>query len=176
MSTSSYILKLREKVGNEMLWLPGVSVLILNDKNELLLALRSDDGTWGVLGGFVEPGEQPADAVVRETFEEAGLVVEPGQITSVIAYERVYPNGDRCRYLDTAFRCRIVDGEAKVNDDESLELAWFPLDRLPAVNDHDRQVIAHAFTETTEAWYAPPSTAATSGGVIGISSHVAPLS
>ncbi|HET6483380.1 MAG TPA: NUDIX domain-containing protein [Actinoplanes sp.] len=159
MSTSGYILKLREKIGHEMLWLPGVSVLILNEKNELLLALRSDDGTWGVLGGFVEPGEQPADAVVRETFEEAGLVVEPLQITSVIAYERNYPNGDQCRYLDTAFRCRIVEGKARVNDDESLALDWFPLDRLPDVNDHDRRVIAHAFSGSAEAWYTPPSTA-----------------
>jgi len=38
---------------------PGVCALIFNDNNEILLQRRSDSGRWGLLGGMMDPGEQP---------------------------------------------------------------------------------------------------------------------
>ena len=35
------------------------------------------------------------------------------------------PNGDVCHFLTLVFRCRFVSGEARVNDDESLDVGWF---------------------------------------------------
>ncbi len=46
-----------------------------------------------------------------------------------------YANGDRCQYLDITFRCRATGGEARVNDDESLEVGWFPAGRLPPLGE-----------------------------------------
>lgn len=40
-------------------------------------------------------------------------------------------NGDHAQYLDHTFRCTYLDGEPYVADDESLEVRWFPIDRLP---------------------------------------------
>ncbi|WP_231979673.1 NUDIX hydrolase [Tessaracoccus coleopterorum] len=45
--------------------------------------------------------------------------------------EITYPNGDRCRFLDHGFRARWVSGEPVVGDEESTEVAWFPVDALP---------------------------------------------
>lgn len=46
-----------------------------------------------------------------------------------------YDNGDVCQYMDITFRCRAVGGEARVNDDESLEVGWFAVDALPDLNE-----------------------------------------
>ncbi len=54
----------------------------------------------------------------------------------VQALEQVtYMNGDICQYMDITFRCRAVGGEARVNDDESLEVGWFTVDALPELNE-----------------------------------------
>ena len=156
MPTSDYILNLRKKVGHDMLWLPGALALVLNDKDELLLSRRPDDNSWGLIGGFVELDEQPVDAAIREVLSESGLEVEPQRVASVTAYERTYRNGDQCRYLDTAFICRVVGGALTVANDESLGFEWFALDKLPKMGDHDRLVVDNAFSTSAEAWYAPP--------------------
>ena len=46
---------------------------VLNEKNEVLLQLRSDNGKWGHPGGFMEFGETVEDTARREVFEETGL-------------------------------------------------------------------------------------------------------
>jgi 8-oxo-dGTP pyrophosphatase MutT (NUDIX family) len=51
--------------------LPGISAVLLNDAGELLLAQRRDNERWSLIAGAIDPGEQPADAVVREVYERA---------------------------------------------------------------------------------------------------------
>ncbi|MCO8277807.1 NUDIX domain-containing protein [Actinoplanes sp. TRM 88003] len=155
MATSNYIKKLREKIGHDLVWVPGAIAVIMNDNNEVLLGRRADDETWGLVGGFVEPNEQPADTAVREALEETGLTVAPQRIASVIAYERTYSNGDQCRYLDTAFLCKVVSGSIVGGNDESSGFEWFAKDRLPKLGHHDTQVIEAAFGGSAEAWFVP---------------------
>ena len=84
----------------------------------------------------MDPGEEPAAAAVRECLEEAGVVCEVEGLAGVKAGgEVVFPNGDRCRFLDHTFRCRYVSGTARVNDDESTEIDWFDLDDLPPMRE-----------------------------------------
>ncbi|MGT2530687.1 NUDIX domain-containing protein [Streptomyces nojiriensis] len=60
----------------------GAVAIITNRRGELLLHLRDDlpeiawPAHWSVLGGGCDPGESPADAIVRELDEEAGLTPE----------------------------------------------------------------------------------------------------
>jgi 8-oxo-dGTP diphosphatase len=63
MPISPFIAKLREKIGNDLLLLRSVSAIILDDAGRVLIQRASDDGKWYVIGGSLEPGEQPADAV-----------------------------------------------------------------------------------------------------------------
>ncbi|MBM0239596.1 NUDIX domain-containing protein [Micromonospora sp. ATA32] len=158
MGVPDYILRMRKHVGHDLLWLPSVSAVVRNADGELLLGKRSDDGRWSVISGFVEPGEQPATAVVREVEEETELRVEPERLSSVVSHPHTYPNGDRCEYLNLGFRCRLVAGTARVNDDESEAVQWFPMDRLPELDEHARLVIAHALGEERTAWYLPSGT------------------
>jgi 8-oxo-dGTP diphosphatase len=156
MGVPDYILRMRKHIGHDLLWLPSVSAVVLNPAGELLLGRRTDDGRWSVPSGFIEPGEQPATAVVREVEEETGLTVVPERLSSVVSHPHGYPNGDRCEYLNLGFRCRLVAGTARVNDDESVAVGWFPLDRLPELDEHARVVIEQALGEEARAWFMPP--------------------
>lgn len=154
MATPEYVKRLRAHVGNDLLWLPSVSGIVIRDGGEVLLGRRADDGRWSVVSGIVEPDEQPATAVVREVLEETGVRVEVERLVAVRAHTHVYPNGDRCRFMNLAFRCRQVGGTARVNDDESVEVGWFPPDALPPVEEHWRRVVAHAVSGADQPWLA----------------------
>ena len=135
MTTPEYILSLREKIGHDLLWLPGATAVVLHE-GRILLGRRADNGNWAPITGIVDPGEEPAAAAVRECLEEAGVVCEVEGLAGVKAGgEVVFPNGDRCRFLDHTFRCRYVSGTARVNDDESTEIDWFDLDDLPPMRE-----------------------------------------
>jgi ADP-ribose pyrophosphatase YjhB (NUDIX family) len=126
-----FIVDLRSKIGTQLLWLPGVTAVIIRG-GEVLLVQRSDSGRWAPITGVVDPGEHPADAAVREAKEETGveIVIERLSWVHVTPVIR-YPNGDQAQYLDHTFLCRYVAGEPHAADDESLDAKWFDLDNLP---------------------------------------------
>ncbi|MFD8704957.1 NUDIX domain-containing protein [Kitasatospora sp. NPDC059648] len=145
MAIPPFLLELRSLVGNRPLWLSAVCAVVVDDRERVLLARRVDDGRWASVGGILDPGEQPADGVVRECLEETGVVVVPELLASVTVTGPVtYPNGDVTQYLVLTFRCRAVGGEARVNDDESLEVGWFALDGLPPMLDFEHERLRHA--------------------------------
>jgi 8-oxo-dGTP diphosphatase len=146
MGISPYVAGLREKVGNDLLFLPAVTAIIVDDAGRVLLHRAKDDGRWYIIGGAMDPGEEPADALVREVREEVGIDVEPQRITGVYASPLVtYPNGHQVRYVGITFLCRPVgDAEPRVSDDESIEIGWFPPDALPELRPDQRVRIEHA--------------------------------
>jgi 8-oxo-dGTP pyrophosphatase MutT (NUDIX family) len=131
MPISPYLKKLRGFVGNDLLLMPGTAAMIRNAQGDVLLQRRSDNGQWGLLGGAIDPNESPAQAVAREVFEEAGLVVRPVRCTALIKLDTVYPNGDHLQPTVAVFECEIIGGELKSLDGESLELRFFAPDEFP---------------------------------------------
>ncbi len=155
MPISPYISSLRADVGSRLLLLPGVSAIVFDDQGRVLLGERSDNGRWALIAGVMDPGEQPAETVVREVFEETAVHVLPERITSVFTQQpHTYPNGDLCEYVDIAFRCRVLGGEARVNDDESLSVGWFALDALPPLDELTHRRIELALNPGEAAWFA----------------------
>jgi 8-oxo-dGTP diphosphatase len=155
MPMSPYVKRLRRLVGHDLLLLPSVSAVVLNDAGEVLLGQRSDTAQWSLIAGAIDPGEQPATAIVREIYEEAGVHAVVERLSGVAMHPVVYPNGDQCEYLNLWFRCRAVGGEARVNDDESLAVSWFGVDALPEVEPWVRMRIEVALKDD-ETWYAQP--------------------
>ncbi|KNH19258.1 NUDIX hydrolase [Arthrobacter sp. ZBG10] len=132
MPAPDFILNLRKKVGNDLLWLPGVRGVVVDGEGRILLARRADNGQWALVSGILEPGEQPARGLVREIVEETAVVAEVEHVVSVGAVGPfTYPNGDVCEFLDIVFKCRYVSGTARINDDESLAVGWFAPTDLP---------------------------------------------
>jgi 8-oxo-dGTP diphosphatase len=156
MPISPYIAGLRAHVGHDLLMLPGVSAVVRDDRGHFLLGRRSDNGSWGLPAGAVEPGEQPAEAVLREIYEETGIVAEVDRVGGVALNRAAYANGDVCDYLNVWFRCRVVSGEPHVNDDESTEVRWFSPDALPELDGMSKLRIETTLVADAPAWFAKP--------------------
>ena len=142
MPTPSFVLELRQKVGHDLLWLTTAMGAVLDDDGRVLLGRRADNGAWTLPGGIIDPAEQPADAAVREIFEETGVVAVPDALTSITTSAPLtYPNGDKVQYLEFCFRCRAVGGDARVSDSELVEVGWYAVDALPDLVGHHLRVL-----------------------------------
>ncbi|MGW0998177.1 NUDIX hydrolase [Streptomyces sp. NPDC002520] len=155
MATPDFIRTIRASAGHQLLWLPGVSAVVFDDQGRVLLGQRADNHKWALLSGIPEPGEQPAAAAVREVYEETAVRCVPERIVMVKSSERVtFGNGDICQFMDITFRCRAVGGEARVNDDESLDVGWFEVDALPPMDERHLFRIKQAMSDEP-TWFDP---------------------
>ena len=111
---------------------------------ELLLMRRSDNGFWGLPGGFVEIGESVAEAARREVAEETGWQVEVGSLigvysdpgTNVVDYGKkkgAGPDGGdrRIQIVNLCFQAEAVEAGEMTTPDETLEMGFFAADALP---------------------------------------------
>jgi 8-oxo-dGTP diphosphatase len=111
---------------------PCAGVLIERG-GRLLLARRAiapAAGAWNIVGGFVEPGETPSEAAVREALEETGLHV---RLSDLLCVERdLYPSGPGLAdvTLNLYYMADSSDGEPVAASDVA-ELAWFDASELP---------------------------------------------
>jgi ADP-ribose pyrophosphatase YjhB (NUDIX family) len=100
--------------------------IVLDQHNRVLLlkhAFRPGSG-WGLPGGFMHEGEQPADALRRELNEEVGLQLEQIELVTVRTFNRPVQ-------VEVVFRCK-ANGDASPKSAEVREIAWFTSDALPA--------------------------------------------
>jgi ADP-ribose pyrophosphatase YjhB (NUDIX family) len=133
---SAHIARLRSAVGHELLLLPSVSVLPVDEAARLLLVRHAGHGDgWAVLGGAVEVGESPAEAAVREAREEIGAEVQLTRLLDVLGgpdYQVTYPNGDLAAYVTAVYEAEIVNGHPRVADELS-DMAWCSRGQLPGL-------------------------------------------
>ena len=134
MGIAPHIARLRAFVGHELLVLPSVAVLPVDEAGRVLLAWQAGHRTgWSTVGGAVDPGESPAEAAVRKSREEIGVEIRLGRLLDVLGgpdYEVTYPNGDRVAYVTAAYEATIVDGVPARADGELSEVTWFSRDEL----------------------------------------------
>ncbi len=134
MGISPYMKGIREKIGSTLLLSPGVGALIRNEESSILLQKPRGAEHWSLPAGGIEPGETPAEAIVREVREETGLIVEPERVVALLGgreFRTTYPNGHRVEYHFAVFACRVTSGRLGGLDDETEELQFFPANDLP---------------------------------------------
>jgi 8-oxo-dGTP pyrophosphatase MutT (NUDIX family) len=157
MPIPEFIVTLREKIGQDLLWLPGVTGLVVDDAGRILLVRRSDNLQWTLITGCLDPGEQPGHGILREILEETGVTAKLERVIAVESTPHLrHANGDQAVYMDVAFLCRAVSGEARVNDDESVDVRWFAPEDLPELPPRHTGCVERYVEGGAEAWFAQP--------------------
>ena len=132
-----YISSLREMVGHDPIIHAAASVIVENEKGQILLQKRTDNGTWSYAGGAVELFERTEDTAKRELFEETGLIADELTLFGVFSGEELhytYPNGDEVSTIDILYICRKYHGELRADGDEVSELRFFDIWELPELS------------------------------------------
>lgn len=167
MAIPDFIKALRSKIGTDLLQVPTVSVLSCNEQGQLLLVQDKSSGLWGAPSGIIDPHELPADAAVRETWEEAGVFVELTHIIGVFAGEHfagVYSNGDQLACVTTVFGARPISGTPRPDREETSDARYFApseIDYLPCYPHF--QVIRKVVSQHRSQVHFDPSTWQPSG-------------
>lgn len=154
MPTPEFVLELRRHIGTAPLALVGVTAVIVRD-DRVLLGRRSDTGRLTPITGIVDPGEEPADAAVREAEEEAGVRIRVERLAWVHQIPRVtYANGDQSDYLDMTFACTWASGEPEPVDGEMTEVGWHPVSEIEEILDADMAARVRAALTTGPTRFA----------------------
>ncbi|MFJ8090590.1 NUDIX hydrolase [Lysinibacillus sp. NPDC095746] len=139
-----YTMELRKLIGNRPLILVGSTIIVINDKKEILFQYRSDTKEWGLPGGAMEIGENLEQTAERELFEETGLKAKSFKFIDTLSGSNLYykyPNGDEVYNVICVYLAEDTSGELAMNDGESLDLKYFPINELPCKLDERAKII-----------------------------------
>lgn len=87
-------------------------------------------------------------------FEETAVEIAVERIIAVEALElRRISNGDQVYWLEVGLACRAVGGEARVNDDESIDVAWFEPEAVPRLDARQRRYLELALDPDAQPYF-----------------------
>lgn len=105
------------------------SAVLIEDGSRVLLVRRTNEpfrGMWTLPAGFVNGGEDPAEAAARECLEETGLTVQITRVLDVISGREHERGAD----FIIVYRAEVVSGEMSPADDADA-VEWFERNDLP---------------------------------------------
>lgn len=141
---SGYIMDLRQFVGHKTLIQCAGSIIIENEKGQILLGKRTDNQMWGYFGGSIEVDETVEECARRELLEETGLVageLEFFMINSGKDAHYIYPNGDEVSNVEIIYICKDYRGEITPQMEEMSEIRFFDLHEIPEISPPIRPVV-----------------------------------
>lgn len=127
-------------------FLVGVTGIIFNDKNEILLFKHTyRTHSWSLPGGYMKSGEHPMEAIEREIKEESGFVVS--------ADDTLKTRTDRSTArLDLCYTGAFIGGDF-VPTHEVSEYGFFALDKLPLLRKNQLFLIDTALKQKNNSVY-----------------------
>ena len=142
---SDYIKDLRDKTKHMPLLIPHSVVVLFNEKNEVLLEERSDDGYFDFPGGALDLKETMEEAAFRELLEETGIYGDELELFKVYSGEithYIYFNGDEIYGVDAVYLCYKYHGQLTPQKDEVKRLVFCPLEKMPdKMSKRNKQII-----------------------------------
>ena len=140
-----YLKELRKRTDHMPLVLPHSVVILFNEKGEVLLEERADDGFFDFPGGGIDLKESAEDAAYRELKEETSLIADELKLFKVYSGEvthYVYFNGDEIYGVDLVYTCYKYHGEMKPQLEEVKSLKFYDLKHMPEkMSIRNKQII-----------------------------------
>ena len=106
------------------------NMCMIYDGDRVLVQDKKDDSWGGITfpGGHVENGESLTDAVIREVYEETGLIVSELQLCGI----KNWFNNDGSRYMVIFYKTDKFSG--KIKSSEEGEVFWTTVDEMKKMN------------------------------------------
>jgi ADP-ribose pyrophosphatase YjhB (NUDIX family) len=137
------LLPLKSTIFSRMSPVVAGAAAVINQEGKILLMRRADNQLWAMPAGQMEVGESPAEAVVRETYEETGIHCVPKALVGVYDSRR-WDKGILHHVYKFTFLC---EPQAEQSDEpfdplETLEIGWFAQNDLPKdlYKDHYKRI------------------------------------
>jgi len=133
----SYLWRLRQAVGSDLVLMPGAMVALRRDDGRVLLTKRADDGSWCLPAGAAEVGGSFARTAIDELVEETGIQVAESDLVPFASLSEAelhtihYPSGDVTHCFAICFLAERWKGEPRPDRDESVAVRFAPLDAVP---------------------------------------------
>ena len=113
----------------------AASGIVVNEKGEILLQKRADNGQWGLPSGYVDIGESVEHGAIREIWEETGIHTQVKRLVGIHSDPQhnviaAYPDGSLIQFAIVVFECEYLSGQLRISD-ESTDIGYFPPDNLP---------------------------------------------
>ncbi|HTJ75755.1 MAG TPA: NUDIX hydrolase N-terminal domain-containing protein [Acidimicrobiales bacterium] len=108
----------------------AVGAVVGNDRGEILLVQRADNGVWLYPTGWADIGYSASEVAVKEVFEETGIEVEPVRLIAVLDGLRL--GFTQVPLYSLVFHCKVLGGELRGHPLECLDVGWFAEDDLPS--------------------------------------------
>ncbi|HRE47648.1 MAG TPA: NUDIX domain-containing protein [Aggregatilineales bacterium] len=122
----------------------GVGAIIVDEQGRLFLAkrgekARNERGLWEFPGGSVEFGERLTDALIREMYEEFGIIIGVEEMLTVT--DHILPEEGQ-HWVSPSYICHIAKGTPTIREPEKCAaIDWFALEDIPSnltqVTGHD---------------------------------------
>lgn len=126
----SYLWRLRQKVGSDLVLIPGAMVFLVADDDTVLFTRRVDNGRWCLPAGGAEEGGDFAATAVTEVREETGVAVDPADLIGFASLSEAdlhtitYPGGDVSHCFAMLFIARRWNGDPRPDGIETAEMLW----------------------------------------------------
>jgi 8-oxo-dGTP pyrophosphatase MutT (NUDIX family) len=126
--------------------LTASTMIIAPSGDRVLLTLHRKIGRWLQTGGHIEADDRDLpSAALREAMEESGLpVIDLRDVLLLSRHEVVCGPFRPTFHLDVQFLAVADPIQPAVVSDESDAVEWFPVDRLPDIDDSVRRLVAAA--------------------------------
>ena len=137
----SYVWKLRQKVGHDLLVLPAVDITAIRDDGKILMVFNKDFDAWAFPGGLCEDGDASwTSCALTELLEEGGVTAEksdlvPFAAVSGVGWKFYYPNGDSTQCYSMHFVVKKWRISSDILDDSEIsERGFFSIDEIKELN------------------------------------------
>lgn len=130
----SFVCKLFEREEGYATPKVDVRAAVFQD-DKILLVKEREDGCWTLPGGWVDVGESPSEAIVREVYEESGYQTKVVKLLAL--YDRNHPRHEhppmRHHVYKLFFQCEIMGG-APTENFETTEVGFFAAQQIPQLS------------------------------------------